>query len=107
MPEVRVQVSHQLTRDIAVVRLREYSRRIQDEHGDQVSELEELWTEDGRGEFSFRVLGFAVSGTTIVHHDSAIVHIQLPFAAIPLRGLIEKEIANRLAMALESAPEDF
>lgn len=100
MPQVRVQVSHSLDRHIAVKRLRGYSQQLQKDHGHQISQLEETWNDEGVGEFSFRVLGFKITGTTTIHAVHAEVEVQLPFAAIPLRGLIEKEIANRLEAAL-------
>ncbi len=100
MPQIRVQVSHSLDRQIAIHRLRAYSQQMQSDFGDQVSNLEETWTAEGVGEFSFRVLGFKVTGTTTANAIHAEVVVQLPFAAIPLRGLIEKEIATRLESAL-------
>jgi hypothetical protein len=73
---------------------------MKDRFGGQVSQLEEVWGDDGVGSFSFRAFGFQVTGTTTVQREFAEVEVQLPFAAIPLRGLIEKEIANQLETAL-------
>lgn len=99
MPLVQVQVPHQLTREIAILRLQEYGQRMRGEHGAKVADLEEIW-QDGIAQFSFRALGFSVSGQTIVNDESAEIHVRLPLAAIPFRGLIEKEIAERLGQAL-------
>jgi hypothetical protein len=100
MPKIRVQVPHQLEREVAVDRLQSYSRQIKSDFSEHVSHVEETWSEQGTAEFSFKAFGLRISGTTIVHAMYAEVHVQLPFAAIPLRGLIEKEIANRLELAL-------
>lgn len=100
MPQVRVRVVHQLERDAAIVRLRSHSQQMKDRFGGQVSQLEEVWSDDGVGSFSFRAFGFQVTGTTTVQREFAEVEVQLPFAAIPLRGLIEKEIAIQLENAL-------
>ncbi len=104
MPKIKVQVPHQLERDVAISRLQSYSRQMKVNFSDQVSDMEETWTDAGVAEFSFRAFGFKVSGTTSVYAIHAEVHVQLPFAAIPLRGVIEKEIANRLISALADQP---
>ncbi len=100
MPQIKVQVPHQLERDVAISRLQNYSRQMKDNFSEHVSDMEETWSDAGVAEFSFRAFGFKVSGTTAVHAIYAEVHVQLPFAAIPLRGIIEKEIATRLESAL-------
>jgi len=81
-------------------RLRQYSRQLQTDFADRVTNFEETWTAEGVADFAFRVMGFNVSGKTAVRDDQVQVDVQLPFAAIPLRGLIEKEIAHRLESAL-------
>lgn len=99
MPQVKVHVEHQLPREVAIDRLQQYSQRIRGDFQREVAEVQETWS-DGIAQFSFRVMGFSVSGRTIVHFDRAEVHVQLPFAAIPFRGMIEKEIVQRLEQAL-------
>src|SRR5262245_6524784 len=100
MPNVRIQVSHALSRQVAMDRLRQYSQKLQTDFADKVTNFEEKWTAEGIANFAFRVMGFSVSGTTAVNDDQVQVDVQLPFAAIPFRGIIEKEIASRLEAAL-------
>jgi hypothetical protein len=97
-------VPHQLERQIAIDRLQRYSQQMRDVAGDHVSDVSETWNEDGVAQFSFRAMGMEVSGTTTVLDSVAEVLIRLPFAALPLRGLIEREVSQRLAAALEATP---
>jgi hypothetical protein len=70
-----------------------------------VSELEESWSEDGTYEFSFKVMGMAVSGNMVTEVDTVRVKGSIPFAALPFRGQLENEIRERLREALESDHE--
>jgi hypothetical protein len=100
MPQVRVQVPHSLDHKVAVDRLRRYAEKMQVDFKDHVSHMRENWSDDGVVEFSFRVLGFQVTGTTTIAAFYAEILLQLPLAAYPMRGMIEREIATRLASAL-------
>lgn len=101
MPKVAIQVPHELPRDVAVKKLKSYSEDVRTQFEGQVTEIEEYWSEDGVAEFSFRLMGFSVAGTTSTDEYHVEVKLNLPFAAIPFRGMIEKEIKSRIYLALE------
>lgn len=100
MPNLQVSVPHQLNRVEAYDRLRMYSSQVRSDFAAQVTHVEEHWSEDGVATFSFRLMGFRVSGKTVALEDQVHVAVDLPFAAIPIRGLIEKEIVTRIQSAL-------
>ena len=100
MANLKVVVPHQLDKVVAYDRLRVYSDQVRGDFAAQVTHVEEHWSDDGIATFSFRLMGFRVSGTTTTLEDQVLVAIDLPFAAIPIRGLIEKEIVTRIQTAL-------
>ena len=100
MPEVNVRVAHDLQREEAIERLQRYSQEMRGSFSTHVSEIEEVWTDDGQATFSFRAMGMTVSGTTIADHAQVHVSVKLPFAALPFRGMLEKEISERVQQAL-------
>jgi hypothetical protein len=102
MAKLRVQVPHELDKVEAIDRLRIYSTQLRGDFAGQVSHVEETWSEDGVVTFSFRMMGFRVSGITTTSEVDVMVAVDLPFAALPIRGLIEKEIVSRIQNALGS-----
>jgi hypothetical protein len=100
MAKLEVHVPHQLDRDSAVDRLRAYSSQLRGDFAGQVTHVEETWDDNGVATFSFRMMGFRVSGVTTTREEAVVVAVDLPFAALPIRGLIEREIKNRIQMAL-------
>ncbi len=101
MPTLSVVVPHELEKQTAVAKLKMYSLQVQDDFAAHVSHVEETWSADGVATFSFNIFGFRISGTTATRESDVHVRLQLPFAAIPIRGLIEKEIVNRVQSALQ------
>ena len=68
----------------------------------RVTDVEESWDEDGNLNFSFKALGFEVSGQMVTCDSQVTVAGNLPFAALPFRGAIESEVKQRLQEAIES-----
>ena len=101
MPNFQVEVSHQLERELAAEKLRRYSEAAKSEMPAEISNLEEIWDEEGNLVFSFTALGFKVSGQMISYAEIIVVSGKLPFAALPFRGMIEKQLVARIQSALE------
>ena len=101
MPGFKVEVQHSLGKDQAVEKLQGFSEKIKDTYQAEISEVEERWTEDGRLEFSFKAMGFKISGNAIVEQHLVQMDGSLPLAAVMFRGAIEKEISNKLREALD------
>ena len=94
MPSIKISIPHKLGADEAKKRIKNLISDAQQQLGNKVSDVKESWT-DNRGDFSFRAMGFSVSGTLKVEPTTADLEINLPFAALPLKGRVEKEISNR------------
>ncbi len=95
MAKFNIAVDHELTRQDAVLKLRTFSDSLRSEVHGHVSEVEEQWDENGNLSFSFRALGFKVSGQMVTCETQVTVVGTLPFAALPFRGAIESQVAKK------------
>ena len=102
MAKFNVAIDHQLSRQDAVEKLKGFSANLRSEVRDRVTDVEESWDEDGNLNFSFKALGFEVSGQMVTCDSQVTVAGNLPFAALPFRGAIESEVKQRLQEAIES-----
>jgi hypothetical protein len=64
-----------------------------------VTDLKESWSGTG-GEFSFRAMGFSLSGTLAVTPNDVEMKGNFPFAAVPFKGKIESMIRTRAEQLL-------
>jgi len=94
MPSIKLSVPHKLGADEARKRIENLISDAQKRFGDKVSDVKESWT-DNRDDFSFRAMGFSVSGTLKVEPSSADLEINLPFAALPFKSRIENELCGK------------
>ncbi|MBX3416845.1 MAG: polyhydroxyalkanoic acid system family protein [Pirellulaceae bacterium] len=100
MPNFSVQVPHDEEPAIVAERLREFSQKVRSMTTITVTEIVEVWDEHGNLDFSFKAMGFSISGR--MESRVAVVHVQgsLPFAALPFRGAIEREVAAKIREAI-------
>lgn len=99
MPSMKIEVPHQLSEDEAMRRIQNLLTDIKRDYGDRVTDLEESWTGSG-GQFSFRAMGFSVSGTLRVTPGAVELTGDYPFAARPFKGKIEGMIRERAEQLL-------
>jgi hypothetical protein len=99
MPAIKISVPHKLGADEAKQRIEKLVAETRDQFGGHVSDLQESWN-GNHGKFSFRAMGFSVSGNLLVEPNVAHVEIQLPFAALPFKSRVENEILNRAKQLL-------
>lgn len=99
MPSVTISVPHTLEANEAQRRIAHLITESKAKFSDSVTNVEESWT-GNHGTFSFKAMGFNVSGNMEVESDSASVEINFPFAALPFKGRIENEITGRLKTLL-------
>ena len=100
MPKSTVHVPHTLGQQEALNRIKNILASAKEQHGDRISDLQEHWTNDG-GTFSFRAMGFKISGNLkVTDHDVTIVG-EYPFAAIPFKGTIEATLRERAERLLK------
>jgi len=91
---MKMTVPHALGTDEAMRRIQNLLTDLKRDHGDQISDLKENWTDDG-GTFSFKAMGFSLKGSMNVQPDSVTVEGDLPFAAVPFRDKIESMFRER------------
>jgi hypothetical protein len=94
MPGMTISVPHQLTQDEATGRIQRLLAQVKEDYGDRVTDLTETWT-GNNAEFSFRAMGFNVSGKLAVEPGKVEMKGNLPFAAMPFKGKIESTIRER------------
>ena len=90
---------HKLGADEAKLRIEQLISETRAKFGTHVSELRENWN-GNHGTFSFRAMGFSVSGNLLVEPNVAHLEIHLPFAALPFKGRLENEISTRAKQLL-------
>ena len=87
-------VSHNLTQDEAVKRVKNLLNDVKTQFADKISDLHEEW--DGHtGRFHFSAMGFPVSGTLTVKTSQVEISGNLPFAAMLFKGTIKSAIKDR------------
>lgn len=100
MPKFNVSVPHSEEPAEVAVRLRQFSEQVRRTSRIQVTEVVEKWDDQGNLEFSFKAMGFTVSGRVETRVTEVAVFGVIPFAALPLRGMIEQEVAAKIREAL-------
>lgn len=101
MPGFQAEVPHALPQHIAYKRIQVFGDRLRNAYSEHITELREEWSEDGTFNFAFKVMGMNIQGVMKTHDDKVAVDGSLPFAALPFRGQLEKEIKSQLQQALE------
>jgi antitoxin component of RelBE/YafQ-DinJ toxin-antitoxin module len=100
MPKFNVIVEHQMGRDPAIERLQSFSEDLKQQYSRDVSEVNETWHEDGTLVFSITAMGMTINGIMNTTHDQVAVNGNLPFAALPFRGMIQNQIESELKRLL-------
>ena len=94
MAKLNMVVSHRLTQDEAVTRVKTLLGEVKNQFADKISDLREEWN-GNTGKFSFSAMGFSVSGTLIVKSAEVELSGNLPFVALFFKGKIESTIRER------------
>ncbi|MCX6813160.1 MAG: polyhydroxyalkanoic acid system family protein [Candidatus Azambacteria bacterium] len=94
MAKLNMAVSHRLTQDEAVTRVKTLLGEVKNQFADKISDLREEWN-GNTGKFSFSAMGFSVSGTLTVKSSEVELSGTLPFAASFFKGKIESTIRER------------
>lgn len=101
MPKFKIAVDHEIERDEAIERLRSFSEKVREDAPVELTDVEENWDGEGNLSFAFKALGMKISGTMVTCQASVTIDGQLPFAAVPFRGQIEKQLATKVREALQ------
>jgi hypothetical protein len=94
MPKSTVSIDHSLGQDVALERIKGMLGQVKENYGSQVSDLREDWTDNG-GTFSFKAMGFRISGDLTVTDSKVMIDAEYPWAAKPFQGTIETTIRER------------
>jgi hypothetical protein len=97
---MKMSVPHELGRDDALQRLKGLLGDMKQQYGDKVTDLQENWTDAG-GTFSFKAMGFKLSGTLNVTDTEMQLDGELPWAAKPFQGTVEATIRERAERLLK------
>ena len=99
MPEFRTEVSHELGQHEALERLKNFVEEARDRFRDHLQKAEGMWNGNVL-DFSLHASGVTVTGQLTVDDAAARVRGKLPFLALPMRGMIERKIAEQLQSEL-------
>jgi hypothetical protein len=99
MPQLTLEVPHNLGRDEATRRLKEKFDFARETFKGQVSDLHEEW-KDQTLTFGFKAVGMAVSGTVAVEDALVRLTAELPWAAMLAKGMIEQRARQELGQVL-------
>ncbi|MES2331775.1 MAG: polyhydroxyalkanoic acid system family protein [Bacteroidota bacterium] len=94
MAHFDMSIPHQLSKEDALIRIKNLLSETKKQHGDKISNLQEEWR-DNIGAFSFTVMGFDVSGILTVNEDTIGLDADLPFAASLFKGKIRDIISEK------------
>jgi hypothetical protein len=100
MPSFSSEIPHNLGKEQAVGRIRRFTEFIRERYKDQVSHLEESWSGENSLNFSFKTFGFELGGKITVEDEAVKLAGELPIAALPFKGKIEKEFREQLSRVL-------
>ena len=99
MPAIKISTPHNLVPEEAKKRIVKLISESKIQFGNSVSDVNESWV-NNCGNFSFRAMGFSVSGFLQVKPATVDVEINLPFAALLFKSRIEKVISEKASELL-------
>jgi hypothetical protein len=100
VPKTSIVVDHQLGEEEALNRIKGMLGQVKENYGNQVSDLQENWHDNG-GDFSFKAMGFKISGDLAVTDSKVMIDAEFPWAAKPFQGTIEATIRERAERLLK------
>jgi hypothetical protein len=99
MPAFSVEVPHSLGQENAQQRLQSLMSKVRERYKDQVSGLEESWS-DNVLTFKLSAYSFVFEGTVTVLEDCVRMAGSMPFAAMMFKGKIEQSFRSELEKTL-------
>ncbi len=99
MPTLKASVPHTLGIEEAKKRITHLLTDVKAKFANVATDVQESWN-GPNANFSFKAMGFPISG--VLRVEPAVVHVEidLPFAALPFKGKIEEQITNRARQLL-------
>ena len=103
MSQIALSVTHRFSKAEALEKVKGLLGDLKSEFAGRFDGLDEHWDEHG-GNFSCRARGLSVSGRLEVDVGRVSLSVNLPFAALVVKGKIERAFRERLESRLRSAP---
>lgn len=91
MPQLSLEVAHELGQEEAARRLKDRIALASDAYGSQVSELSQQWN-GHTFTFGFHAMGMKIAGTVAVEHEKVKVAASIPLAAMLFKKTIEDRV---------------
>lgn len=100
MSALNLSIPHQLPKEEALSRIKHLLENLKEEKKDMITNLQEEWQDD-QGKFSFKAMGFDLSGNIQVNPGSVEINSQLPMAVSFFKGKIASIIQDKAAELLK------
>ena len=100
MAKIQFSVPHDHGKDDAIKALKSFSKKMRANLPEGVSDVQENWVAPDQLEFSIQGMGMTVTGQLIAADDHVELNGNLPFAALPFRGMIESQLKSGITEAL-------
>ena len=104
MPKISFAVPHNLSAADARERVESFLPRIKETYKDMVKDMQENWEGDNLV-FSFKTLGFVFKGNIATEEKQVKVDMDVPLAAMMVKGRIETEFKAGLDRLLNGKPK--
>ena len=101
MPSLEMTINHNLPQEEALKRIKTLLTDTVRDHSDKIQNLQESWA-GNEGAFSFRAMGYDISGKLLVNPTTVELKGTIPFAVSLFKGKITSLI-NEKAEALLKA----
>ena len=100
MPVLKLKSQHSLSPDEATDRIKKRIAEEVEKQAHYVTELKETVILPNKSEYSCKVYGFNLSGHFHSTEKEVAVEVNLPFAAMMVKGMIESQLQSALDQAL-------
>jgi hypothetical protein len=99
MPGFVTEIQHQLGKEAATEKLRNFLAQVKERYADQVSEVDGTW-QDNVLSYRLTTYGIKIDGTLTVEDDVVTLQGNLPLAAMIFKGRITESMRGALERAL-------
>ena len=100
MPVLKLKSPHSLSPDEATARLKKRIAEEAEKQAQYVTELKETVIHPNKSEYSCKVYGFNLSGNFQTTDHEIAIEVNLPFAAVMMKGMIESQLQSALDQML-------
>lgn len=99
MPQINFDVPNPLGQSRALELVAQFMPQVQERFKDLVKDVEQT-VAGNQINFSFRTMGLKITGTTTIEDSKVNVKMDLPFAAMMIKGKIQSEMTGALEKLL-------